>query len=162
MVMQGVFHLMESVTVERVGERFSYIAVARKLLKIFEKLLQQHVHFLENLPEQDLLNLYASTKIILSTAHFEPFGMSVAEGMMLRAVPVVYRGPLSGPWIDIIDKGNYGIGFRTTEELAEAIEHVINTERKLFELQDKAFECSRIFLLSTFKKKFMELIEGII
>ena len=83
---------------------------------------------MEKPPERDLLNLYASSKIILSVAHFEPFGMSVAEGMMLRAVPAVYRGPLSGPWIDIIDKGNYGIGFRTTEELAEAIEHVINTE----------------------------------
>ncbi len=120
--------------------------------------LQQYVHFMENLPEQDLLNLYASSKIILSTAHFEPFGMSVAEGMALRAVPVVYRGPLSGPWMDIVDKGRYGIGFRTTEELAEAIEYVINAEGGLFELQDKAFERSRIFLLSAFKKKFLELI----
>ena len=127
---------MESVTVERVGERFSYIAVARKLLKIFEKLLQQHVHFLENLPEQDLLNLYASSKIILSTAHFEPFGMSVPEGMMLRAVPVVYKGPLSGPWIDMIDKGRYGIDFRTIEEFAEAI--VMNADgTELSELQEK-------------------------
>jgi glycogen synthase len=110
---------------------------------------------MEKLPERDLLNLYASSKIILSVAHFEPFGMSVAEGMMLRAVPAVYRGPLSGPWIDIIDKGNYGIGFRTTEELAEAIEHVINTERKLFELQDKAFKCSRISV-----EYFQEKIHG--
>jgi glycosyltransferase involved in cell wall biosynthesis len=133
------------------------------LLNLVHRLgLQQYVHFMEKLPERDLLNLYASSKIILSTAHFEPFGMSVAEGMALRAVPVVYKGSLSGPWIDVVDKGRYGIGFRTTEELAEAIEHVINTEGELSELQDKAFERSRIFLLSTFKKKFQGLIESII
>jgi len=124
--------------------------------------LQHYVYFMENLSEQDLLDLYTSAKVVLSTAHFEPFGMSIAEGMVHRAVPVVYKGTLSGPWVDIVDRGKYGIGFRTIEELAEAIEHVINTEGELFELQDKAFERSRIFLLSAFKKKFMELIEGVI
>jgi hypothetical protein len=123
--------------------------------------LQQYVYFMENLSEQDLLNLYASAKIVLSTARFEPFGMSVAEGMVFRALPVVYKGSLSGPWIDIVDKGRYGMGFRTVEELAEAIEHVINAEEELFELQDKVLERSHIFLLSAFKKKFIELIEGI-
>jgi len=124
--------------------------------------LQQHIYFMENLPERDLLNLYASAKIVLSTAHFEPFGMSVAEGMMFRALPIVYKGSLSGPWIDIIDNGRYGMGFRTVEELAEAIEYVINTEEELFELHDKALKRSHVFLLSAFKKKFMELIEGAI
>jgi glycogen synthase len=93
---------------------------------------------------------------------FEPFGIAVAEAMYVGAIPVVYKGSLSGPWIDIVDTGKYGIGFRTLEELAEVIEHVINTEGELFELQDKALEHSHIFLLSAFKKKFMELIEGII
>ena len=38
MVMQGAFSFNESATVEYVRERFSYTAVARRLLKIFEKL----------------------------------------------------------------------------------------------------------------------------
>jgi len=124
--------------------------------------LQQYVYFIKNLPKSELIKMYASAKMVFSTAHFEPFGMSIAEGMLFRDVPVVYRGALSGPWIDIADKGKYGIGFRTLEELAEVIEHVINTEGELFELQDKALERSHIFLLSAFKKKFMELIEGVI
>jgi hypothetical protein len=133
------------------------------LISLVHKLkLQQYVHFIEHIPEDELINTYTSAKIILSTAHFEPFGMSIAEGMLFRDVPIVYRGALSGPWIDIVDTGKYGIGFRTLEELAEVIEHVINTEGELFELQDKALEHSHIFLLSAFKKKFMELIEGII
>ena len=38
MVMQGVFSFNESATVEWAREKFSYIAVARKLLKIFKRL----------------------------------------------------------------------------------------------------------------------------
>jgi hypothetical protein len=124
--------------------------------------LQQYIYFMENLSEQDLLNLYASTKIVLSTAHFEPFGMSVAEGMMFRALPVVYKGSLSGPWIDIVDKGRYGIGFRTVEELADAIDYVMNAcYSELFELQEKALIGSQRFSLITFKGNFLKLIEGV-
>jgi glycosyltransferase involved in cell wall biosynthesis len=117
---------------------------------------------MENLSEQDLLNLYASTKVVLSTAHFEPFGMSIAEGMMFRALPVVYKGSLSGPWIDIVDKGRYGIGFRTVEELADAIDYVMNAcYSELFELQEKALRGSQRFSLITFKRNFLKLIEGV-
>jgi len=41
MVMQGVFSFNESATVEWAREKFSYIAVARKLLKTFERLKNQ-------------------------------------------------------------------------------------------------------------------------
>jgi len=124
--------------------------------------LQHYVCFMENLPEQDLLGLYISAKIVLSTAHFEPFGMSVAEGMMLRAIPIVYKDSLSGPWIDIVDKGKYGIGFRTIDELAEIIEYLTGALGDLYELQDRAFERSSEFSLKAFKNNLLRLIEGIV
>jgi glycosyltransferase involved in cell wall biosynthesis len=124
--------------------------------------LQQYVHFMEELPERDLLNLYASSKIILSTAHFEPFGMSVAEGMALRAVPVVYKGSLSGPWIDIVDKGKYGIGFRTIEELAETIEYIMDVDRaELSELQERTYIGFSRFLFDKFEKNIARLLESL-
>jgi glycosyltransferase involved in cell wall biosynthesis len=123
--------------------------------------LQHYVYFMENLPEQDLLDLYISAKIVLSTAHFEPFGMSVAEGMMLRAVPVVYKDPLSGPWIDIVDRGRYGVGFKTTEELATAIGYVMSTDNtELLELQERAYIGSRRFSFEIFKESLIKLLEN--
>jgi len=125
--------------------------------------LQQYVYFMENLPERDLLNLYASAKIVLSTAHFEPFGMSVAEGMMFRALPVVYKGSLSGPWIDIVDKGKYGIGFKTTEELAETMEYVMSVDTtELLELQERAYIGSLRFSFEAFKENIAKLLDFLI
>jgi hypothetical protein len=122
--------------------------------------LQQYVHLVENLPERDLLDLYASAKIVLSTAHFEPFGMSVAEGMMFRAVPVVYRGALSGPWIDIVDRGRYGMGFRAIEKLAENIEYVVSADTTaLLELQERAYVGFRRFSFEMFKKNITKLLD---
>jgi len=125
--------------------------------------LHQYVHFMEHLPEDRLLDLYVSAKVVLSTAHFEPFGMSVAEGMLHRAVPIVYKSSLSGPWIDVIDKGKYGIGFKSVSELAEAIDTVMRArEVELVQLQDKAFMGATRFSLNTFQRGLIELVKDIL
>ena len=136
-----------------------YNYLLRKI-KIYN--LKNDVFILTNVSEEKKWNILSQAKIVVHAKRFEPFGIAVAEGMVAGAIPVVYKGPSSGPWIDIIDKGKYGIGFKTTEELAEAIEHVVNSERELFKLQNKALERSRTFLMNVFEKRFMELIEGII
>jgi len=124
--------------------------------------LRRYVHFMEHIPEDELINIYTSAKIILSTAHFEPFGMSVAEGMLFRDVPIVYRGALSGPWIDIAERGKYGIGFRTLEELAEAIEYIMNADRtELSELQEKAYKGSQRFSFDKFERNIIRLLESL-
>jgi hypothetical protein len=82
--------------------------------------------------------------------------------MMLRAVSVVYKGSLSGSWIDIVDRGRYGMGFRTIGELTDAIDYVMNAcDSELFELQEKALRGSQRFPLITFKRNFLKLIEGV-
>jgi hypothetical protein len=122
--------------------------------------LQQYVHFMENLPERDILNLYVSAKIVLSTAHFEPFGMSIVEGMAYGNVPIVYKGLLSGPWIDVAEKGIYGLGFRTCDELAEIICDVMNFGEKEFEAgRNKVVERASYFSLHKFEENFIGMIK---
>jgi len=118
---------------------------------------------MEHLPEDRLLDLYVSAKVVLSTAHFEPFGMSVAEGMLYRAVSIVYKGSLSGPWVDVIDKGKYGIGFKSVSELAEAIDTVMRARGvELAQLQDKAFMGATRFSLNTFRRGLIELVKDVL
>jgi hypothetical protein len=122
--------------------------------------LQQYVHFMENLPERDILNLYVSAKIVLSTAHFEPFGMSIVEGMAYGNVPIVYKGLLSGPWIDVAEKGIYGLGFRMCDELAEIICDVMNFGEKEFEAErNKVVERASYFSLHKFEENFIGMIK---
>ena len=107
-----------------------------------------------------MLNIVHSYQESLSVAYFEPFGLSIAEGMMLRAVSVVYKGSLSGPWMDIVDKGRYGIGFRTIEEFAESIEYIMNANgTELSELQEKAYKGSQRFSFDKFERNITRLLK---
>jgi glycosyltransferase involved in cell wall biosynthesis len=77
------------------------------LINLVHKLeLQRYVYFMEHIPEYKLIDTYAPAEVILSTAHFEPFGMSIAEGIIFRDVPIVYRGALSGSRIDTVIKAD--------------------------------------------------------
>ena len=86
----------------------------------------KRVEFITNADERIKTKILSRSKIILSASHFEPFGISIVEGMSLGCIRIVYQGDLSGPWVDICDKGRYGLGFRNTAELAERIELVLS------------------------------------
>ncbi|MEM1510894.1 MAG: glycosyltransferase, partial [Thermofilaceae archaeon] len=102
-------------------ERYArYLDNLVKQLKIENK-----VTFITNVCEHEKWNILAKSKVIVSAAHFEPFGINIVEGMHMNNIPIVYRGSLSGPWIDIIDKGKYGLSFRNVEELAELMDTVL-------------------------------------
>lgn len=102
------------------GRYMAYLVELAKQLKIDKKIV-----FLTDIGEHDKWQILAKSKVIVSAAHFEPFGIAVIEGMYMNNIPIVYKGPLSGPWIDIVDKGKYGLGFRSVKELAELINLVL-------------------------------------
>jgi len=87
--------------------------------------VQDRVTLMIDVDECTKWHILAKTKAIISTAHFEPFGIAVVEGMYTGAIPIVYKGALSGPWIDIIKQGKYGLGFKAPVELAKDIETVV-------------------------------------
>lgn len=98
------------------------------IIKLIKQLgIKGRVSLLLDIDEAQKWSILAKSKIIVSAAHFEPFGISVVEGMYANNIPVVYKGPLSGPWIDIIEKGKYGIGFRSVEELTELMDIAIQS-----------------------------------
>jgi glycosyltransferase involved in cell wall biosynthesis len=125
--------------------------------------LKNDVFILTNVSEEKKWAILSQAKIIVHAKRFEPFGIAVAEGMVAGAIPVVYKGPTSGPWIDIVDKGRYGIGFRTVEELAEAIEYIMNAGgTELSELQEKAYKGSQGFSFDEFERNFTRLLESLV
>ena len=85
----------------------------------------------------------------------EHFGIAIAEGMNFGCVPVVPEN--GGQWIDIVDKGKYGIGFVEVYELRNAIlksfEYGVNERNKIMRSVDRfSFEVFETRLKETLSK----------
>jgi len=90
--------------------------------------LERRVHILPEAPRQTLLGLLGRSKLIIHASRFEPFGISVAEGMNAGAVPIVCASENGGPWVDIVSKGQYGLGYDGYESLADRIDSLMDDE----------------------------------
>jgi glycosyltransferase involved in cell wall biosynthesis len=134
----------------------------RYLLRKIKSLgLEENVFIFTDVDEEKKWKILLRAKMYVHMKRFEPFGIAVAEAMYAGAIPIVYKGYTNGPWIDILDKGKYGMGFRTIEELVEAIYSVTTLDKnQLGELQEKIFEKAHNFSLEVFKEKFIQLVEG--
>ncbi|MCR8456020.1 MAG: glycosyltransferase [Crenarchaeota archaeon] len=135
------------------SERYvRYLSDLIKQLKIESK-----VTFMTDVCEHEKWNLLAKSKVIISAAHFEPFGINIVEGMYMNNIPIVYKGSFSGPWIDITNKGKYGLGFRDVEELAELIDSTLNDYNYIVQKLSPATR-AREFSYQRFREQFANLL----
>lgn len=131
----------------------------KKLIKMTNDLdLQNRVEFVLTADDQMKTKILSRAKIILSASRFEPFGISIVEGMSLGCVPIVFRGNLSGPWVDICDKGRYGLGFQNAAELAAGIESALSNPSDLNDMALRAKERSEAFSFRVFKSALLKYI----
>lgn len=119
--------------------------------------VRDKVKFLIDIDETRKWNLLARSKVIVSAAHFEPFGINVVEGMYMNNIPIVYRGSLSGPWIDIVGKGKHGLGFRNVEELTELMNVALQDYNYILQKLDPAVRAKR-FRYENFKEHFIRIL----
>ncbi|NYR16619.1 glycosyltransferase [Pyrobaculum arsenaticum] len=120
--------------------------------------LDTRVKFFLDIPDSLKWYLLTQVMIIVHSKVFEPFGIAVVEGMFLGAVSVVYKGFLSGPWIDIVDRGKYGFGFRDEVELSNIIENLLNDYNLWSNFSKKAVLRSDYFSYINFKRNLIELL----
>jgi len=134
----------------------------RYLLRKIKSLgLEENVFILTDIDEEKKWEILLKAKIYVHMKHFEPFGIAVAEAMYVGAIPVVYKGSLSGPWIDIANKGKCGMGFRDINELTESIYDIVNLEaNSIKELQENAIERAKTFTLENFESNLIKIIES--
>lgn len=83
--------------------------------------LSARAEFHVDAPRVELDAALRRSAVYVHAASFEPFGLSVVEAMAEGIVPVVRKGPFSGPWRDIVAEGEWGVGFSTPEELYGAL-----------------------------------------
>ena len=121
--------------------------------------LENNVELIVNADRKTIMERLIRAKAIVHPTPHEPFGIAVVEGMATGCIPVVRRG-FNGPWMEITQEGHYGIGFNSIEELAEALESVIqfydNVDPKAIASRALEFDETR------FRQRFMEIFENFI
>jgi len=94
-------------------------------------------------------------------AHFKPlesFGILAVEAMSYGAIPIVFRSDHSATWIDIVQKGKFGLGFSTVEEFVNLVSNVAGNRQLEEELRVRASIRSQAFSLERFRERFLELL----
>jgi glycosyltransferase involved in cell wall biosynthesis len=131
----------------------------RELQKLIEKNgLAKRVEILLDATQEEVRDFLSKAKILVHASRFEPFGIAVVEGMASGCVPIVYEGTTSGPWIDIVSKGEFGCGFRTVNELSEKIEKILGNESAFEYYSERAKKRSKMYDTLIFKERFIKVL----
>lgn len=131
----------------------------RELLNLIKtKGLRKRVRILPNASQRQVEDTLSRARTIVHASRFEPFGIAVVEGMASGCVPIVYRGVTSGPWVDIVKRGEFGIGFGTIKELAENIEKIMTDERVYTHYSMRAKDRSKEFSNQVFRDRFTKIM----
>ncbi|MCI4369244.1 MAG: glycosyltransferase [Thermoplasmata archaeon] len=102
-------------------------------------------------PRADVLEAFARASIVLQGGEFEPFGLSMLEGMAHGDLPVAFRSEFSGSWLDVLGSGRWGSGFSTADELAAELHRLAEVQRS--ESSALAFERSQQFSREALKEE---------
>ena len=147
---------------EKIGDiKLSLIGFKREEMKLFKIIknfgLEKNVEILINADRKIVFDRLLRAKAIIHPAPHEPFGIAVVEGMAAGCIPIVRKGS-NGPWLEIIAKGKYGIGFSNLHELVKAVEKAI----KSYEVFDVNKIISRALEYdeSIFKQRFIDIIRS--
>jgi len=121
--------------------------------------LKQNVEILINADRRMLINRLLRAKALVHPAPHEPFGIAVVEGMAAGAIPIVRKG-INGPWLEITQRGRYGIGFSNVKELIDAMITALITYENfnIKSVIDRALQ----FDEEVFKEKFLSILRSYI
>jgi glycosyltransferase involved in cell wall biosynthesis len=146
---------------KKVDVRLSLIGFTCDEKHIFKMIrtlgLEENVEFLVNAERRTLIDRLLRAKAIVHPTTHEPFGIAVVEGMAAGCIPIIRRG-FNGPWMEITQKGTYGLGFRSVDELGNMLLKAIMRydDFDINAVTSKALE----FDETVFKEKFLKMLKG--
>jgi glycosyltransferase involved in cell wall biosynthesis len=102
--------------------------------------LGDSVHLVQDISREDLRALLDTASVLVHPALFEPFGLALLEGMAHGCAGVATRSEYAGGWVDILERGRFGLGFATKEELAQVLDNLLSSPAYVREMAGKASE----------------------
>jgi glycosyltransferase involved in cell wall biosynthesis len=81
--------------------------------------------------------------------------VAVVEAMAAGLIPIVHKS--GGPWIDIVERGKYGRGFNSVDELIYHINTAIDSRYEF--MARLVTERARFFSFHAFKTRVNKILE---
>ncbi|GAB6148701.1 glycosyltransferase [Stetteria hydrogenophila] len=125
-----------------------------RLKGMVESMNLKNVFLHVNLPQGRLEEILSEAKVYLHAMVNEHFGISVVEAMAAGLVPVVHRS--GGPWLDIVDRGRYGLGYSTIDEAAASVRRALEGYQAM---APRARGRARLFSKEIFKERIARVVK---
>lgn len=119
--------------------------------------IEGSVELYPNADRETCIEFLSKSKFYIHPTPSEPFGISVVEGMAAGCLPIVKKG-FNGPWVDILNRGEYGHGYEDPQNLAGKLKEIING--RVHCKRSKVVNRALKFDESNFKDNFLEVIES--
>ena len=89
---------------------------------------------------------------------FESFGIAVVEAMSEGAVPLVYKSDLNAVWIDVLEKGRWGYGFKNSDEFIDTLITLAQDFSYLKKKSNESIMRARCFSIDVFEKNILDKV----
>jgi len=146
---------------KKINIKLSLIGFTCDERHIFEAIralrLEENIELLVNAERRTLIDRLLRAKAIVHPTPHEPFGIAVVEGMAAGCIPIVRKGA-NGPWLEITEKGKYGLGFSGLKELADIMEKVVEFYNS-FDIEAIVSRALK-FDKTEFKRRFVKIFEN--
>jgi glycosyltransferase involved in cell wall biosynthesis len=135
-----------------IGKKKSYFKKVEKYIE--ENNLKNRIHFLENIPNEDLPAIYRNSEIFIYPSLFEGFGIPIIEALTSNVPVITTQG---GCFEEAGGKDSIYITATNHEQLAEEIKRLLASTALRKSVAVKGFEYSKIFLPKKIANEIMEI-----
>jgi len=122
------------------------------------KLAKREITLRLNPSDDEIVNVYKSSRIFANYNPGEHYGICVVESQAAGTIPIVARG---GGQIETVADGESGFLVNNSEEMADKMDLLLADDLTFKRMSDKAAERAKLFSTQTFVSRWCDLIDEV-
>ena len=122
------------------------------------KLAKREITLRLNPSDDEIVNVYKSSRIFANYNPGEHYGICVVESQAAGTIPIVARG---GGQIETVADGESGFLVNNSEEMADKMDLLLADDLTFKRMSDKAVERAKLFSTQTFVSRWCDLIDEV-
>ena len=128
----------------------------RDYVETLRKESPDNLKILSNPTEQQKIELFRKASVYIHTYKKEHYGVTVAEAIYFGCIPVVPKS--GGPWVDITNYGEFGLGYGSADEAVQKIEEALTASASE---RNRIFDSRHRFDFQRFEASFKEFMSRV-